>query len=72
MGSFFHAVHVFWDHLAAVRWQFLALALALNFGRLIFRAIAWRVILMAAYPGERIRPSGACSAHTWWVSTSTP
>ena len=55
MGSFFHAVHVFWDHLAAVRWQFLALALALNFGRLIFRAIAWRVILMAAYPGERIR-----------------
>ena len=55
MGAFFHAVHVFADQVAAVRWQFLALALALHFVRLVLRAIAWRVILCAAYPGETIR-----------------
>jgi uncharacterized membrane protein YbhN (UPF0104 family) len=38
-----------------VRWEFLALALALHFVRLGFRAIAWRAILRASYPGERIR-----------------
>ena len=31
MGEFFHAVRVFGDHLAAVQWQFLALALGLHF-----------------------------------------
>jgi uncharacterized membrane protein YbhN (UPF0104 family) len=53
VGHFFHAVRVFGDHLAAVRWEFLALALALHFGRLVFRAFAWRAILSAAYPDER-------------------
>jgi glycosyltransferase 2 family protein len=52
VGNFFHAVRVFGDHLAAVRWEFLALALALHFARLVFRAIAWRAILVAAYPDE--------------------
>jgi uncharacterized membrane protein YbhN (UPF0104 family) len=55
LGAFFHAVHVFADQVAAVRWQFLALALALHFVRLVLRAIAWRVILCAAYPRETIR-----------------
>jgi uncharacterized membrane protein YbhN (UPF0104 family) len=53
VGSFFHAVRVFGDHLAAVRWEFLALALLLHLARLVFRAIAWRAILVAAYPDER-------------------
>ena len=30
VGAFFHAVQVFGDHLAAVRWQFLAIALGLH------------------------------------------
>ncbi len=55
MGTFFHAVRVFGDQLASVRWQFLALALALFFVRLCLRGVAWRVILRAAYPGERLR-----------------
>jgi uncharacterized membrane protein YbhN (UPF0104 family) len=55
MGDFLHAVRVFGDHLAAVEWQFLALALALHLARLLFRAFAWRTILRAAYPGERVR-----------------
>ncbi|HEY4346760.1 MAG TPA: lysylphosphatidylglycerol synthase transmembrane domain-containing protein [Gaiellaceae bacterium] len=54
MGSFFHAVHVFANHLAAVRWQFLALALAIHVVRLMLRAVAWRAILSASYPGVRI------------------
>ncbi len=54
MGAFFHAVHVFADQLAAVRWQFLALALAIHLVRLVLRTIAWRTILSASYPAERI------------------
>jgi uncharacterized membrane protein YbhN (UPF0104 family) len=54
LGSFFHAVHVFANHLAAVRWQFLALALAIHVVRLMLRAVAWRAILSASYPGVRI------------------
>ena len=53
MGSFFHAVRVFADNLAAVRWEFLALALLLHLARLVFRAFAWRAILSAAYPDEK-------------------
>jgi uncharacterized membrane protein YbhN (UPF0104 family) len=55
MGEFFHAVRVFGDHLAAVKWQFLALALALHLLKLLFRAIAWRTILRASYPDRPIR-----------------
>jgi uncharacterized membrane protein YbhN (UPF0104 family) len=54
VGAFFHAVHVFGDDLAAVRWGFLALALGLFFVRLCLRVVAWRVILQASYPGVRI------------------
>ena len=53
MGSFFHAVRVFGNDLAAVHWEFLALALALHFVRLVFRALAWRAILSASYPDQR-------------------
>ena len=55
MGNFFHAVRVFAEHLASVRWEFLALALALQLLRLVFRALAWRAILSAAYPESRPR-----------------
>jgi uncharacterized membrane protein YbhN (UPF0104 family) len=55
VGAFFHAVRVFGSHLAAVQWQFLAIALGFLLLRLVFRAIAWRAILRAAYPDQRIR-----------------
>src|SRR5579862_740640 len=54
MGAFLHALHVFWNHLAAVHWELLALALACHFVRLLLRGFAWREILRAAYPGARL------------------
>jgi uncharacterized membrane protein YbhN (UPF0104 family) len=53
VGNFFHAVRVFGEHLADVRWEFLALALALSLAKLLLRAVAWRAILSAAYPSAR-------------------
>ena len=50
MGHFFHAVAVFFHHLAAVKWEFLAYAIACHVIKLLFRAGAWRAILAAAYP----------------------
>jgi uncharacterized membrane protein YbhN (UPF0104 family) len=55
MGAFFHAVHVFFGHLAAVQWPALGLALLLHVLKLFFRAVAWRNILRASYPGKRVR-----------------
>ena len=53
MGAFLHAVRVFGDHLADVRWELLAIALGLHFGKLVLRAMAWRAILRASYPDSR-------------------
>jgi uncharacterized membrane protein YbhN (UPF0104 family) len=55
LGEFFHAVGVFGDELAAVRWEYLGIALGIFFVRVALRAIAWRTILCASYPDERIR-----------------
>ena len=55
MSSFFDAVQVFFEHLAAVRWTPLAIALGFHILKLFFRAIAWRSILQASYPDARIR-----------------
>jgi uncharacterized protein (TIRG00374 family) len=71
VGSFFHAVRVFGDHLAAVRWEFLALALFLHFVRLVFRAIAWRAILAAAYPDERPKFRHAFGAYVAGVGVNS-
>jgi uncharacterized membrane protein YbhN (UPF0104 family) len=54
VGAFLHALHVFWDHLAAVHWELLAIALGLHLAKLFFRSIAWRTILRAAYPESRL------------------
>src|SRR5262245_3189802 len=63
MGEFFHAFRVFGDQLAAVEWKYLAIGLGLHFARLVFRAIAWRTILSAAYPGTRVRFSSTFGAY---------
>jgi uncharacterized membrane protein YbhN (UPF0104 family) len=55
MGEFFHAVNVFFDHLAGVGWTALAIGLAIHFARLLTRTVAWRNILAASYPNERWR-----------------
>jgi uncharacterized membrane protein YbhN (UPF0104 family) len=55
VGAFFHAVHVFFSHLAAVGWTALALGLACHFLKIVVRTIAWRNILAAAFPESRVR-----------------
>ena len=55
MGEFFHAARVFFDQLASVGWAALAIALGLHFARVVVRTIAWRNILAASYPEERVR-----------------
>jgi uncharacterized membrane protein YbhN (UPF0104 family) len=54
VGEFFHAVRVFGDQLAAVSWTALALALGLHFSKVLVRTFAWRNILAAAYPEQRV------------------
>jgi uncharacterized membrane protein YbhN (UPF0104 family) len=71
VGHFFHAVRVFGDHLAAVRWEFLALALLLHFARLVLRSVAWRAILTAAYPNERPRLRSAFGAYVSGVGVNS-
>lgn len=57
MDQFFHALRVFFDHLASVSWVALAIALGLHFAKVAVRTIAWRNILRAAYPETRV-PQG--------------
>jgi glycosyltransferase 2 family protein len=71
VGHFFHAVRVFFDHLAGVRWEFLALALLFHFLRLVFRASAWRAILAAAYPDERPKFRSAFGAYVAGVGVNS-
>ena len=71
MGSFFHAIHVFWDHLSAVKWEFLMLALGLHAVRLFLRSIAWQAILKAAYPEERLPLRTVLGAYTAGVGINS-
>jgi uncharacterized protein (TIRG00374 family) len=71
VGAFLHALQVFWDHLAAVHWELLALGLALHFAKLLFRAFAWREILRAAYPGARLRFRSVFGAYAAGVGVNS-
>ena len=71
MGHFFHAVRVFGDHLAAVRWEFLALALAFHLAKLVLRSFAWRAILSAAYPLQRPKLRSAFGAYVAGVGVNS-
>jgi uncharacterized membrane protein YbhN (UPF0104 family) len=63
MGEFFHAIRVFGEQLADVKWQYLAIGLGLHFVKLFFRAVAWRTILTASYPGTKVRLSSVFGAY---------
>ena len=71
MGDFLHAVDVFFHHLTAVQWQFLGLALACHVVKLFFRADAWRTIVRAAYPGQRLRYRTALGAYVAGVGVNS-
>jgi uncharacterized membrane protein YbhN (UPF0104 family) len=55
VGTFFHAVRSFFEHLAAVDFAALAIACALQVTRLVVRTRAWRNIIAAAYPDTEVR-----------------
>jgi uncharacterized membrane protein YbhN (UPF0104 family) len=71
LGHFFHAVAVFFHHLAAVRWEFLGLAIACHIVKLLLRAGAWRAIVRAAYPGRRLKYRSALGAYAAGVGVNS-
>jgi uncharacterized membrane protein YbhN (UPF0104 family) len=71
MGAFFHAVHVFFQHLADVRWDALGLALACHVIKLLFRARAWQNILRASYPDTRLKYRSAFGAYVAGVGVNS-
>ncbi len=71
MGHFLHAVGVFFHHLAAVQWRYLAYAVACHLIKLGFRAWAWRAIINAAYPKGRLRFRYALGAYVAGVGVNS-
>jgi uncharacterized protein (TIRG00374 family) len=71
VGHFFHAVGVFFHHLAAVQWQFLGYAIACHIIKLVFRAGAWRAIITAAYPEARLKFRSAFGAYIAGVGVNS-
>lgn len=55
MSRFVSAVETFFDHLAAVDWRWLLLAVALHLAKTACRTRAWRNIVAAAYPDAAVR-----------------
>lgn len=55
MHTVFHAISVFFGHLAAVEWRWLALGVLAQVCKLLAVSRAWCNIVRAAYPRERIR-----------------
>jgi uncharacterized membrane protein YbhN (UPF0104 family) len=71
LGHFFHAVGVFFHHLAAVEWRFLGLAVACHVVKLLFRAVAWRAIVDAAYPEGGLKLRTAFGAYVAGVGVNS-
>jgi uncharacterized membrane protein YbhN (UPF0104 family) len=55
MSALVHAVSAFFDHLAAVHWRYLGIAILCHALRCIPVSRAWRNTLARAYEGERVR-----------------
>lgn len=53
--SVLHAISVFFNHLAAVDWKWLALGIACHLCKLLAVSRAWRNIVAAAYPDRAVR-----------------
>jgi uncharacterized protein (TIRG00374 family) len=71
VGEFFHAVRVFFDELAAVGWVALAIALGFHFLKVVLRTIAYRNIIRAAYPDERVRWAPIAGAYIAGVGVNS-
>jgi uncharacterized membrane protein YbhN (UPF0104 family) len=54
-----------------VKWEFLGLALACHVVKLVFRAVAWRAIVRAAYPNQRFKFRSAFGAYVAGVGVNS-
>ncbi len=70
MRHLLDSIEVFYDHLSAVDFRWIAMALALHFARSLAISRAWRNVLADAYPEEKVRwrsiwaPTSPASAST--------
>lgn len=71
MGTFLHAVEVFFDHLASVAPGALALAVLCHLAKMACRSRAWRNIVAAAYPGSLVRWRDIFGAYAGGVGVSS-
>ena len=71
MGAFFHAVGVFFHHLAEVKWSALGIALACHVLKLLFRSRAWQNIVRASYPDCGLKFRSAFGAYIAGVGVNS-
>lgn len=64
------ALRTFWAHLSSVSWQPLLVVLASQTCRWLARSRAWRNVLAAAYPDERVRWRTVFAAYTSGVGVN--
>src|SRR5215210_1445665 len=55
MDAVVRAVEALFDHVAAIHWQFVALAALAHLSKMLARSRAWRNILAASHPGTSVR-----------------
>ncbi|MFN8224616.1 MAG: lysylphosphatidylglycerol synthase transmembrane domain-containing protein [Gaiellales bacterium] len=55
MRSFLDATESFWDSLSDIAWSALGIAIGCHLLKLCSTSRAWRNVLAAAYPGEKVR-----------------
>jgi uncharacterized membrane protein YbhN (UPF0104 family) len=70
VGGFLDAVHAFFAHLGAVQWDVLGLALLCHLGKVLCLARAWRNVIAAAYPDERVRQRSVLGAYVAGVAVN--
>lgn len=70
MTPFFHGVESFFDHLAAVHWTFLVLAVLCHLTRGLAVSRAWFNVLRASYPRRRFRWRGIYGAYVAGVGVN--
>jgi uncharacterized membrane protein YbhN (UPF0104 family) len=71
VSAFFDAFKAFGEQLASVEWTYLAIGLGLHLLKLVFRAIAWRTILIASYPGKKVRFSSVLGSYVVGVGINS-
>jgi uncharacterized membrane protein YbhN (UPF0104 family) len=69
--EFFHAVSVFFGELASVSWGALAIAIGFHIAKVLLRTVAWRNILRAAYPRERVPLAPVAGAYVAGVGVNS-